>query len=55
LRVVVGLDSAAAGQVLGKRSGAVRTAAHRGLRRLAQLLADVEATAEIATTEEERR
>jgi RNA polymerase sigma-70 factor (ECF subfamily) len=38
LRVVVGLDAEAAGQVLGKRAGAVRTAAHRGLRRLADLL-----------------
>jgi RNA polymerase sigma-70 factor (ECF subfamily) len=34
LRVVVGLGAEAAGQVLGKRAGAVRTAAHRGLRRL---------------------
>jgi RNA polymerase sigma-70 factor (ECF subfamily) len=38
LRVVVGLDAQAAAQVLGKRSGAVRTAAHRGLRRLARQL-----------------
>jgi RNA polymerase sigma-70 factor (ECF subfamily) len=38
LRVVMGLDSVSAGRVLGKRSGAVRTAAHRGLRRLAQQL-----------------
>jgi len=38
LRVVVGLDAEAAGQVLGKRAGAVRTAAHRGLRRLASQL-----------------
>ncbi|MEU3193075.1 MULTISPECIES: RNA polymerase sigma factor [Streptomyces] len=38
LRVVVGLDAKSAAQVLGKRSGAVRTAAHRGLRRLAELL-----------------
>jgi RNA polymerase sigma-70 factor, ECF subfamily len=35
LRAVLGLDARAAGQVLGKRSGAVRTAAHRGLRTLA--------------------
>jgi RNA polymerase sigma-70 factor (ECF subfamily) len=34
LRVVVGLDAEAAGKVLGKRAGAVRTAAHRGLRKL---------------------
>jgi RNA polymerase sigma-70 factor (ECF subfamily) len=36
LRVVMGLDAATAGQVLGKRPGAVRTAAHRGLRTLAE-------------------
>jgi RNA polymerase sigma-70 factor (ECF subfamily) len=34
LRVVVGLDAESAAAVLGKRSGAVRTAAYRGLRRL---------------------
>lgn len=34
LRAVVGLDARAAGEVLGKRPGAVRTAAHRGLRTL---------------------
>lgn len=33
LRVVVGLDGPAAARVLGKRPGAVRTAAHRGLKR----------------------
>jgi RNA polymerase sigma-70 factor, ECF subfamily len=38
LRVVVGLDAAEAGRVLGKSPGAVRTATHRGLRRLAELL-----------------
>jgi RNA polymerase sigma-70 factor (ECF subfamily) len=38
LRVVVGLDAKEAGRVLGKRSGAVRTAAYRGLRRLAERL-----------------
>ncbi|MFV2103269.1 RNA polymerase sigma factor [Micromonospora sp. LOL_024] len=38
LRAVVGLDAATAGRVLGRRAGAVRTAAHRGLRRLAALL-----------------
>jgi RNA polymerase sigma-70 factor (ECF subfamily) len=36
LRAVIGLDAQAAGKVLGKRAGAVRTAAHRGLRRLGQ-------------------
>lgn len=38
LRAVVGLDAATAGQVLGKRAGAVRVAAHRGLRTLARRL-----------------
>jgi RNA polymerase sigma-70 factor (ECF subfamily) len=38
LRVVMDLDAAGAAQVLGKRPGAVRMAAHRGLRRLADLL-----------------
>jgi RNA polymerase sigma-70 factor, ECF subfamily len=38
LRAVVGLDAAAAAKVLGKRPGAVRTAAHRGLRTLARQL-----------------
>ncbi|MFD5345482.1 RNA polymerase sigma factor [Streptomyces anulatus] len=35
LRVVVGLDGPASARVLGKRPGAVRTAAYRGLKRLA--------------------
>jgi RNA polymerase sigma-70 factor (ECF subfamily) len=38
LRVVVGLDATAAGKVLGKRAGAVRVAAHRGLRSLGRML-----------------
>src|SRR5262245_33539903 len=38
LRVVVGLDTNATAAVLGKRPGAVRAAAHRGLRRLAARL-----------------
>ena len=38
LRVVAGLDAASAAKVLGKRPGAVRTAAHRGLRRLAEMM-----------------
>ncbi|MEU9956130.1 RNA polymerase sigma factor [Streptomyces sp. NPDC050982] len=38
LRVVVGLDGPAAARVLGKRPGAVRTAAHRGLKHLARRL-----------------
>ncbi|MBQ0986124.1 RNA polymerase sigma factor [Streptomyces sp. F63] len=40
LRVVVGLDGPATARVLGKRSGAVRTASYRGLKRLAGQLAD---------------
>jgi RNA polymerase sigma-70 factor (ECF subfamily) len=38
LRVVVGLDAETAATVLGKRAGAVRTAAYRGLRTLAKRL-----------------
>ncbi|AOR31723.1 RNA polymerase subunit sigma-24 [Streptomyces fodineus] len=38
LRVVVGLDGPAAARVLDKRPGAVRTAAHRGLKRLGRQL-----------------
>ncbi|WP_406386696.1 RNA polymerase sigma factor [Streptomyces sp. NBC_01618] len=38
LRVVVGLDGAATARVLGKRAGAVRTSAYRGLKRLAEQL-----------------
>ncbi|ARZ68306.1 RNA polymerase sigma factor [Streptomyces sp. HU2014] len=43
LRVVVGLDAKSAAGVLGKRPGAVRTAAHRGLRRLAELVTAADA------------
>ncbi|HVV22410.1 MAG TPA: RNA polymerase sigma factor [Pseudonocardiaceae bacterium] len=38
LRAVIGLDAKAAAVVLGKRPGAVRTAAYRGLRTLADRL-----------------
>ena len=38
LRVIVGLDAPSAARVLGKRPGAVRTAAYRGLKRLAKQL-----------------
>ncbi|MCM1966360.1 MULTISPECIES: RNA polymerase sigma factor [unclassified Streptomyces] len=38
LRVIVGLDGPAAARVLGKRPGAVRSAAHRGLRKLAEMM-----------------
>ncbi|WP_443057038.1 RNA polymerase sigma factor [Streptomyces sp. NBC_00669] len=41
LRVVMGLDSTSAAQVLGKRAGSVRMATHRGLRRLAEQLSVV--------------
>ena len=42
LRAVLGLDAQTAGQVLGKRAGAIRTAAHRGLRTLHQKLTAAE-------------
>jgi RNA polymerase sigma-70 factor (ECF subfamily) len=38
LRAVVGVDATTAGLILGKRAGAVRVAAHRGLRTLARKL-----------------
>jgi RNA polymerase sigma-70 factor (ECF subfamily) len=38
LRVVAGLDATAVGVILGKSPGAVRIAAHRGLRRLQELV-----------------
>lgn len=41
LTVVMELDAKAAGKVMGKRAGAVRVAAHRGLRRLAEQLSAV--------------
>ena len=40
LRAVVGLDSRTAAEVLGKRSGAVRTAAYRGLAALRKKLSE---------------
>ncbi len=40
LRAVMGMDAKTAGRVLGKRPGAVRTAAYRGLRALATRLED---------------
>lgn len=42
LRVVVGLDVKAVAKILGKRAGTVRTAAHRGLRRLEHILNEAE-------------
>ena len=42
LRAVFGLDAATAGHILGKRPGAIRTAAHRGLKTLHKKLARAE-------------
>jgi RNA polymerase sigma-70 factor (ECF subfamily) len=50
LRAVMGLDAATAAHVLGKRAGAVRTAAHRGLRRLADRLGSVGFSADPGST-----
>ncbi|MFN8188835.1 MAG: RNA polymerase sigma factor [Nocardioidaceae bacterium] len=38
LRAVLGFDATTAAEILGKRAGAVRTAAHRGLATLARML-----------------
>ena len=40
LRAVLGLDAATAAHILGKRPGAIRTAAHRGLKTLHKRLED---------------
>ncbi|OSP41451.1 RNA polymerase subunit sigma-24 [Streptomyces sp. 13-12-16] len=50
LRVVVGLDGPATARVLGKRPGAVRTAAYRGLKRLAKQLGVESVTDEASRT-----
>ncbi|MFG2128073.1 RNA polymerase sigma factor [Streptomyces sp. NPDC048751] len=50
LRVVVGLDGPSAARVLGKRPGAVRTAAHRGLKRLALQLGAESVTDDVPRT-----
>jgi len=39
LRVMAGLDVDSVARLVGRSPGAVRVAAHRGLRRLAQILA----------------
>jgi RNA polymerase sigma-70 factor, ECF subfamily len=44
LRVVAGLDTAAVARLLGRSPGAVRVAGHRGLRRLAEVLAEAGVT-----------
>jgi RNA polymerase sigma-70 factor, ECF subfamily len=44
LRVLVGLDYDAVARLVGRSPGAVRVAAHRGLRRLAAILADTGVT-----------
>jgi RNA polymerase sigma-70 factor, ECF subfamily len=45
LRVVVGMEAAEVAQIVGKSPGAVRVAAHRGLRALSARLADAKGTA----------
>jgi RNA polymerase sigma-70 factor (ECF subfamily) len=54
LRVIVGLDGPSAARVLGKRPGAVRTATHRGLKRLARQLGLAAEAAEGVTDEGSR-
>jgi RNA polymerase sigma-70 factor (ECF subfamily) len=59
LRHVAGLDVARTAEVLGKKPGAVRIAAHRGLRRLSELLTrreegNAEASGEKGVTESKR-
>jgi RNA polymerase sigma-70 factor, ECF subfamily len=44
LRVVAGLDNEVVARLTGRSPGAVRVAAHRGLRRLAQILAETGVT-----------
>jgi len=52
LRHVAGLDVAHTARVLGRRPGTVRVTDHRGLRRLAELLAERGATGEDAAGDE---
>ena len=42
LRVLAGLDVARVARIVGKRPGTVRVLQHRGLRRLAELLAEAD-------------
>jgi RNA polymerase sigma-70 factor (ECF subfamily) len=44
LRVVAGLDTETVARIVGRSPGAVRVAAHRGLRRLSQILTMTDVT-----------
>lgn len=44
LRVVAGLDTEMVARMLGRSQGAIRVAAHRGLRRLSEMLAEAGVT-----------
>ena len=44
LRVVAGLDTETVARLVARTPGAVRVAAHRGLRRLAEILAEAGVT-----------
>jgi RNA polymerase sigma-70 factor (ECF subfamily) len=48
--VIVGLDVAEVARIVGKSSGAVRVAVHRGLRRLATVLHERDVTLVTAST-----
>jgi len=50
LRVIAGLDVESVAKLVGRRPGAVRVAAHRGLRRLAQIMDSQGVTLEAART-----
>jgi RNA polymerase sigma-70 factor (ECF subfamily) len=54
LRTVIGLDAPAAAAILGKRPGAVRVAAHRGLRALGRTLDEAQRPPSERPTEDER-
>ncbi len=51
LRVVMALDAKSAARVLGKRPGAVRTAAHRGLNTLRSRVSDISGGSDAEGTE----
>ena len=44
LRVVAGLDTETVARLVARTPGAVRVAAHRGLRRMAEILAETDVT-----------